>query len=91
MEAGRDFNVWAGLDSFSVLCGVFCCLFFLLLLLNKNDKTQNILSMSFGGRLVLCFAPEMSLSSVDYLVNMLQDLFYTGLNTTEVTKGFFLC
>lgn len=90
MEVGRYFNVWAGFDYFSVLCGFFCCLF-LLLLLNRNDKTQNILSVSFRGRLVLCFVPEMPLSSVDYFVNMLQDLFYTGLNTNDVTKGFFLC
>lgn len=61
-----------------------------LLLLNENDKTQNILSVSFRGRLVLYFTSEMPLSSVDYLVNMLQGLFYTGLNTTEVAKGFFV-
>lgn len=54
-------------------------------------KHKIILSVSFRGRLVLCFAPEMPLNSVDFLVNMLQGLFYTGLNTTEVTKGFFLC
>lgn len=60
-----------------------------LLLLNENDKTQNILSVSFRGRLVLCFTSEMPLSSVRYLVNMLQGLFYTGLNTTKVAKGFF--
>lgn len=98
MEVGRYFNVWVGFDSFSVLCGFFflsssmlcggfCCFFLLLLLLlNKND---NILSVSFRGGLFFCFTAEMPLSSVDYLVNMLQGLFYTGLNTTEVTEGFF--
>lgn len=59
-------------------------------LLNKNDKTQGTVSVSFRGRLVLYFTPKMPLSSVDYLVNMLQSLFYTGLNTIEVTKGFFV-
>lgn len=79
-----------GLILFLCCMRFFVAWVFWLLLLSKNDKTQNILSMSFRWRLVLCFTPEMPLSSVDYLINVLQDLLYTGLDTIEVTKGLFL-
>lgn len=82
--------VWAWFFAFVVV--VFGCFFVgvgFLLFLNKNDKTQNILNVNFGGRLVLCFTPEMLLSWVDYLVNMLQGLFYTGLNSHWGHKGIF--
>lgn len=52
---------------------------------------HKIFSVWVLGRLVLCFTPEMPLSSVDYLVNMLQGLFYMGLNTTESQRDFFVC
>lgn len=54
---------------------------------NKNDKTQNTLLVNFGGR--LCFAPGIPLSFIDYLANVLQGLFYMGLNSCGGHRGIF--
>lgn len=67
--------------------GVFCDFFFSWFF-NKNDKTQNILHVNFGGR--LCFAPGIPLSFIDYLANVLQGLFY-GVKFLWRSQRDFFC
>lgn len=65
MKVSREFNVWGwfwfglGVLPF-LLWWSFCCCFDLFL--NKNEKTQNIVNVNFGGGLLLWFTLEMPLS-----------------------------
>jgi len=59
MKVSTEFNVWVVIG-LGLFFWVFLCVF--VLFLSKNDKTQNIINMDFGGRLFLWFTPEMLLS-----------------------------